>query len=329
MTELARHDPAPSWVALAPAAKTLAQDIYKTEFVPQALRGNGPAVLACVMAGAELGLGPMTSLQLIDVIQGRPALKPEGQRALVQRAGHRFAVRHLSSDSVTVWGRRADSGDELEVTWTMQDADRAGLAGKGPWRQYPDAMLLARATSALCRALFADVISGIGSYTPEELGHDSGPPAAIEAAPEMVDVVEIGEPHSGDSTDPEWAEAVPAEPIEPAAEAVVVDVPPIPAPDKVLADPQARISRRQSQDLLKRMEALDPADQNRLRMVWTENRWPQHPDGRLRPTLLTESQHLLATQLLDTWTPPPDPEPGPDGGEMAEAVELVEQGGLT
>lgn len=321
MTELARHEP-PAWVALAPAAKTLAQDIYKTEFVPAALRGNGPAVLACVMAGAELGLGPMTSLQLIDVIQGRPALKPEGQRALVQRAGHRFAVRHLSSDSVTVWGRRADSGDELEVTWTMADADRAGLAGKGPWRQYPDAMLLARATSALCRALFADVISGIGSYTPEELGHDS----PVDAAPGVVDVVEIGEPHSGDSADP-WVEAVPAVPLD--EQPLDEDVAPVPAPDKVLADPQARISRRQSQDLLKRMEALDPADQNRLRMVWTENRWPQHPDGRLRPTLLTESQHLLATQLLDTWTPPPDPEPGPDGGEIAEAVELVEQGGLT
>lgn len=322
MTELARHDPAPSWVALAPAAKTLAQDIYKTEFVPQALRGNGPAVLACVMAGAELGLGPMTSLQLIDVIQGRPALSPEGQRALVLRAGHRIVPREMSATACTVWGKRTDTGDELTVTFTMDDAERAGLTGKQNWRQYPDSMLLARATAKLCRALFADVASGIGSYVPEELGHDS----PVEAAPGVVDVVEIGEPHSGDSTDP-WGEAVPAVPLD--EQPLDEDVAPAPTPDKVLADPQARISRRQSQELLKRMEALDPADQDRLRMVWSENKWPTHPDGRLRPTLLTESQHLLATQLLATWTPPPDPEPGLDGGEIAEAVELVEQGGLT
>lgn len=315
MTDLVR----PAWVELAPAAKALTQDIYKTEFVPQALRGNGPAVLACVMAGAELGLGPMTSLQLIDVIQGRPALKPEGQRALVQRAGHRFAVRHLSSDSVTVWGRRADSGDELEVTWTMADAERAGLAGKGPWRQYPDAMLLARATSALCRALFADVISGIGSYTPEELGHD-GPP--VEAAPGVVDVVEIGEPQDGGGVvpDPDWEDATPAAPAGP--ETLVVDVPPTPDPAKVLADPEARISRRQSSDLLKRMEQLPEHRQAQLRSVWTENKWPTHPDGRLRPTVLTEQQHLLATELLDLWDTKPDP-------DLAEAVEIIEQGGLT
>lgn len=326
MTGLARRD---DIVPDVTAAQQIATSVANTDFVPRSLRGNKHAVLAAILTGRELGIGPMQALQSIHVVDGRPTLSAELMRALVLSQGHRIVVRETDAEHVVVWGRRADSGDELAVAWTLDDAKRAGLLGKSNWRSYPAQMLLARGTSQLCRSLFPDVLAGV-SYVPEELGHDS----TGEAAPAVADVVSVS-PHGGGDfpggTDLEWEDATPAAlPDDDAlAEAAVVDVAPVPAPDKVLADPQARISRRQSQELLKRMEALDPADQDRLRTLWSENRWPQHPDGRLRPTLLTESQHLLATQLLDTWTPPPDPEPGPDGGEIAEAVELVEQGGLT
>lgn len=316
MTDLVR----PAWVELAPAAKTLTQDIYKTEFVPAALRGNGPAVLACVMAGAEIGLGPMTSLQLIDVIQGRPALSPEGQRALVLRAGHRIVPREMSATACTVWGQRADTGDELTVTWTMDEAAQAGLASKTNWRQYPKAMLLARATSELCRGLFADVISGIGSYVPDELGHDGGAqPAAVDAG--------------GDS---EWDQAVPAAPADEPIDAVIVDVPPVVSPEEHPAVPDERIPRSVAQRLVKRLEHLDPEHADRIRELWAENRWPAHPDGRLRPTLLTEAQHRTATVLLDTWEQEPTIDELPEAqwpdpattDPTAAALETLAEGGV-
>jgi hypothetical protein len=139
------------------------------EFVPKALRGRAPAVLACILTGHELGIGPMQSLAHIHIIEGKATQSAELMRALILKAGHRFAVRKKSNDEVIVWGRRHDTGDDLEITWSMDDAKRAGVAGKDVWKNYPRAMLMARATSELARDLFADVLGGV-SYTPDELG---------------------------------------------------------------------------------------------------------------------------------------------------------------
>lgn len=151
----------------------VAQKIANTPFVPTAFRGKPESVYAAVLYGEELGLGPMQSLTQIHVIEGKPALSPEGMRGLVLKAGHRIDVKSSANDEVILYGRRADSGSEATVRWTMKDAQLAGLAGRGAWKTYPRAMLMARATSELCRMLFADIIAGL-SYTPEEVMSISG-----------------------------------------------------------------------------------------------------------------------------------------------------------
>jgi hypothetical protein len=151
----------------------LSQRISNTPFVPTALRGKNEAVLACVLYGAELGLGPMQSLNSIHVIEGRTAMSPELMRAMVARHGHRIDVIENSNDVCEVKGTRADTGSTATVRWTLDDARMAGLAGKNNWKTYPRAMLLARATSELCRIVFPDVIAGL-SYTPEEVASIAG-----------------------------------------------------------------------------------------------------------------------------------------------------------
>jgi len=90
-----------------------------------------------------------------------------------------------------LWGKRADTGSEATVSWSMKDAQLAGLAGRGAWKTYPRAMLLARATSELCRMLFADVVAGL-SYTPEEAASIAGsewnevPVDPLQNAPEVT-----------------------------------------------------------------------------------------------------------------------------------------------
>ena len=151
-------------------ALRLAEAIAKTEMVPQVLRGRADAVVAVMLAGYELGLGPMQSLQTIDLIQGRPALSPEGMRALVLSHGHGQNVEAADHHSKVSCHRREwpPENDWRTFTFTIADAERADLLGKDNWKKYPRAMLMARATGEACRAVFADVIAGLG-YTPDEL----------------------------------------------------------------------------------------------------------------------------------------------------------------
>jgi hypothetical protein len=150
--------------------------IASTEFVPPGLRGNLPAIMACVATGRELGIGDMAALKSIHVIDGKPTFSAELMVQLVRRHGHSI-TGEVSAESATVHGIRADNGDTMSVTWTLGMAANAGLAGKQNWKKYPEAMLWARAVSQLCRMLFADCFSG-ATYTPEELEDSVGEPQA-------------------------------------------------------------------------------------------------------------------------------------------------------
>lgn len=173
----------------------LSQRLSSTEFVPDALRNRPEAVLAAVLYGRELGIGPMQALQSVNVIKGKPTLAPETMRALILRAGHQIATKEYTDERVTLVGTR-DTMEET-VTFTVDDAKRAGLIKTGgAWTTYPRAMLLARATSELARLMFADVIAG-ASYTPEELDHDTPIPVTAEVVPDRdMDVVDVTGPDS-------------------------------------------------------------------------------------------------------------------------------------
>lgn len=170
----------------------VSQRVTNTPFVPKALQGKPEAVLACILYGAEMGIGPMQSLNSIHVIEGRAAMSPELMRAMVARHGHRIDVIENSNTACEMKGVRNDTGSSATVRWTMEDAKLAGLAGKNNWKTYPRAMLMARCTSELCRILFPDIIAGL-SYTPEEIASIEGveaddllPPKMISSDPEHV-----------------------------------------------------------------------------------------------------------------------------------------------
>jgi len=75
------------------------------------------------------------------------------------------------------------------ISWTMEDAQRAGLARSQTWQQYPARMLEARAKTEAATLIFADVVTGQGSsgantYSTEEAAFFSGRPedeAALSA----------------------------------------------------------------------------------------------------------------------------------------------------
>ncbi len=145
--------------------------IASSEFVPRGLRGNLPAIMACVSTGRALGLDDMAALRSIHVIDGKATFSAELMVMLTRKQGHSI-TGEVKEGRAIVRGKRADNGDEIIVEWTLEMAQRAGLVNKDNWKKYPEAMLWARGVSMLCRMLFADVFAGNAMTTEEVIDGD-------------------------------------------------------------------------------------------------------------------------------------------------------------
>ena len=162
----------------------LAERLDRTEFVPTGMRGRPEAVLAAILTGHELGVGPMVALANIDIIEGRPAIRSHLMRALLMRDGHDLWPEESTATRCVMVGRRNNGAQPVKVTWTMDDAKRAGLDGKPNWKRYPRQMLVARATSELARLVAPDTLGGL--YTVEELEDSNGDTGDAAVGPSVV-----------------------------------------------------------------------------------------------------------------------------------------------
>lgn len=159
-------------VADAPITDQTLRYIAQTQFVPASLRGRPEAILACVLFGRSMGLDPMQALAHVHVIDGQPQPSAQLLGRLIRAAGHTVEVVEMTDRTVRLRGTRADTGETLEVEYTVEAAERAGLVeidGDGnprarsrqgnpmPWELFTDDMLWARALSKLHRRLFQDV----------------------------------------------------------------------------------------------------------------------------------------------------------------------------
>jgi hypothetical protein len=152
------------WITVIAQVAQLAERIADTDFVPDALRRKPAAITAAILSGREMGVAPMTALQHINVIKGKPGQDALLMRALVLSKGHLIEYGDCNDTRALVRGKRRDEDTWTEVVFTADQARRAKIDLGG----YPEDKLIARATSRLCRRKFADVISGM-SYTLEEL----------------------------------------------------------------------------------------------------------------------------------------------------------------
>lgn len=151
-------------------AQSMSVEICKAALLPEHLRGKPADALAIIMTGAELGLPPMQALRGFDNIKGKVAPKAELLGALVMRRADVCVYLQCTETSATkavYETHRKGNPKPTTMSFTMEQATRAGVANGDNWRKYPEAMLRARALSAICRAVYPDVILGLGSV--EEL----------------------------------------------------------------------------------------------------------------------------------------------------------------
>ena len=218
-----------SWVPVMGDVVKLANLVATTEFVPKGVRGNAPAVLAAILAGREVGLPPMTAMAHIDVIEGVPTMDPEMMRALVLRDGHELAFPEMTASRCVVKGRRRGQSEWTTVAFTMDEAKRMNLAQKANWQKMPQAMLVARATSRICRLIFPDVIGGL-SYMPEEI--EAVPEAPVSAPDASPGPRTVQRKRTSTPVAPTAAAVVQASAVY--AEGAVEDVPPLPEANEIV-----------------------------------------------------------------------------------------------
>lgn len=129
---------------------------------------NIETVAMLVMYAHELGVSPAQALiNGFDIIQGKISMKPALMSNMIRRAGHSLQILKWEADECIIKGKRSDNGDEMTISFSMEDAKRAGWSEKAVYKQNPKNMLYARCMGNLGRMLFGDVIGN--PYAEDEI----------------------------------------------------------------------------------------------------------------------------------------------------------------
>lgn len=143
-------------------ALTFSNYLADSDMVPKDFKGKPGNCLIAMQWGAELGLKPLQSLQNLAVINGRPALWGDAVIALVLSSPVcEYVTEDDDGHTATCRVKRKGAPEQVR-TFSMEDAQKAGLAGKqGPWSQYPKRMRQMRARAFALRDVFPDVLRGM------------------------------------------------------------------------------------------------------------------------------------------------------------------------
>ncbi len=121
-----------------------------------------------IMAGLELGLTPLYSMQNFYLVNGRVGTTAQLVASLVKKSGkYDFRTVDWTDQACSIMFYEAGK-EVLKSTFTMDDARRAKLVkAGGAWETYPKDLLWARALMQGSRKVCPEVVMGL--YTKEEL----------------------------------------------------------------------------------------------------------------------------------------------------------------
>lgn len=179
--------------ASVPDRMKYSEALSGSTLLPADYRGKPANVLLALEYGNALGIPPMTAIQGVHIINGKPTASAGLIGALVRKAGHRLRVTGDAAHAVCEIVRHDDPEFTFRSKWTWDRAVAAKLTGKDTWKNFPAAMLKARAITECARDACPEALAGV-NYTPEELGDDG---ALVEAYPMTGDGAEDAPPKPG------------------------------------------------------------------------------------------------------------------------------------
>lgn len=158
--EVARQDDFNRALADIENMQTMCQKLMKTPHYAK----MGPEGIFAVMAKAKsMNVNPLDALNGgMYYVKGKVEMSGQMMLALIRQAGHSVTMDPKSTQTnVTMHGKRVDNGDTWTVSFSVDDAKKAGTySDGGVWNKYPQVMCSWRCVSMLGRFLFSDVIKG-------------------------------------------------------------------------------------------------------------------------------------------------------------------------
>lgn len=151
----------------------------KSGLIPSAIR-NVEAAAIIILKGRELRLPPMVSFAYLYVVNGRPGCAAELLLAGIRQAYPTVSIQYIESSATACKIKVQRPGEDHfdEFSFTIEEAQKAGLATKDVWKNYPTDMLRARAITRMKRAKFPEVMMGL-DYSVEELENMPGAPTQL------------------------------------------------------------------------------------------------------------------------------------------------------
>jgi hypothetical protein len=149
----------------------LADIFSRSRLVPAHFQGKPDDCFVALQMAYRMELDPMTALQNIYIVSGKPGLSGQLVISLINRSGKlkgpvKFRVQGKGDElSVTAYGELRE-GDTVEFTvpWSMVKAENWDKNAK--YRSMPEVMMRYRAATFLARFNFPEVI--IGMHTADE-----------------------------------------------------------------------------------------------------------------------------------------------------------------
>lgn len=194
--------------------KDQAQTLIQSKALPSNFT-NSAQVMAVIQYGRELGYLPMTALQNISLINGKPTLSANLVGALLKKAGYKYYVTEYSDEKVKICFIEPGSDKEQCFEYTMEEAKKAENASKANYKKYSKEMLYARCLSRGGRIVAPEVLAGV--YASEEFNEEpTGKTKKVDVGGETNFVTnppenkgkEVIDPDEVDIEEGEWTEPV-------------------------------------------------------------------------------------------------------------------------
>ena len=147
---------------------------------------------SAVLLGLSIGFDPLTALQQIYIVHGRPGMYAKAKVALLQSKGYEIRTEEYGPEKAVVAGRAPGSEHWERVPITIEDARKAEWTKNGAYGKTPADMLWARAAGRVCDRIGGPVLMGMATAedlsdaSPLQVSAQTGTPVRQASAADIL-----------------------------------------------------------------------------------------------------------------------------------------------